>query len=102
MFLGAASIVFGCGIAEAQNPKRTFYCGDGAGSLVVTVLNQSSIRVVVDFENSADGKFTMTMQQQGRGFHFVDGEYDVQINDSQDTLTYSAPDFGTIACVWSP
>ncbi len=97
--LAGAAALIGAVPAEAAKPKRTYNCGDGAGSLVVTVLSQQSIRVRVDL-GGEDGKFTMTMKQSGSGYHFVDGEYEVTITNAQDTLTYMAPDYGSIACVW--
>jgi hypothetical protein len=99
LFLACAAFS-GWSASEARDSQRTFYCGDGAGEVQVTVLSQNSIRAAVNMYGSADGAFTMTMRQQGRGFHYVKGEYQVSINKAQDTLTYTAPDFGEIACTW--
>jgi hypothetical protein len=94
MFIGTLAL----GLAAEAAPKRTFVCQQG--NLVVTVLNQKTIRVVVDMPGSADGKFTMTMKQRGKGFHYVKDEYEVTVTDEQNSLTYSAPDFGTAHCNW--
>jgi hypothetical protein len=99
-FVAAASVAALSSAAGGASPKRTFLCGDGQGSVIVTVLSQQSIKVTVDL-GGEDGRFTMTMNQQGSGFHFVSGEYDMRIDGSQNSLTYSAPDYGTIGCVWS-
>jgi hypothetical protein len=86
--------------AEAASPpKRTFLCGDGQGKIVVTVLSQQKIRARVDMDGN--DKFTMTMNKQGKGFRFVDGEYEIKIANDQNSLVYTAPDFGEIGCVWS-
>ncbi len=86
--------------AVAAYPKRTFYCGDGDGRLIVTVLSQQQIKVSVHLGGD-DGDFTMTMNKQGAGYQFVDGEYVVKITNAQDSLTYTAPDYGTTSCKWS-
>ena len=94
LFIGA----FVIGSAAEAASKRTFVCPQG--NLVVTVLNQKSIKVVVDMPGSEDGKFTMTMKQRGKGFHYVKDEYEVTVTQEQNSLTYSAPDFGTTNCNW--
>lgn len=85
-------------ISASAAPKRTYVCA--SGQVVVTVLSQKKIRAVVDMPGSSDGKFTMEMKRQGKGFHFVDGEYEITVTQEQNELTYSAPDFGTATCNW--
>ena len=82
----------------ARPPKRTFLCGDGQGKIVVTVLNQQSIRARITMVGNDN--FTMTMKKKGAGFRFVDGEYEIKIANNQNSLVYTAPDFGEIGCVW--
>jgi hypothetical protein len=43
----------------------------------------------------------MSMKKSGSGFSFVKGEYAVKIANNQNSLTYSAPDYGQIGCAWS-
>ena len=87
--------------ADAASPTRTFYCGNGQGTVKVKVVTQQSIKVTVDLGGD-DGRFSMTMNQSGSGFRFVSGEYVLTIDGSQNNLQYSAPDYGTIGCVWRP
>ncbi|MEO8669324.1 MAG: hypothetical protein ABI399_12455 [Bauldia sp.] len=86
--------------AEAASPsKRTFLCGDGQGDIVVTVLSQKTIRARIAMDGNET--FTATMKKKGAGFRFVDGEYEIKIANNQNSLVYTAPDFGEIGCVWS-
>ncbi len=99
LLLAASAALSGATPANAANAKRIFYCGDGQGTVTVTVLNQQSIRAAVNL-GGEDGSFTMTMKKSGSGFRFVKGEYEVKINSSQNSLTYTAPDYGSIGCTW--
>lgn len=83
---------------------RTYACGDGAGSVVVSIVTPNRVKVAVDFPGSDDGKMTLTMDGGGdvqSGFQFADGEYGIAITGAgKQKLTYTAPDFGSIECTW--
>ena len=83
---------------------RTYTCGDGAGSVVVSIVTPNQVKVTVDFPGSDDGKMTLTMDGGGdvqSGFQFADGEYEIAITGAgKEKLTYMAPDFGSIDCTW--
>lgn len=83
---------------------RIYACGSG-GTVLVSIVTPNQIKVTVDFPGSDDGKMTLTMDgggDVGSGFHFVDGEYTVDIiGAKKDKLTYSAPDFGSADCAWT-
>lgn len=83
---------------------RTYACGDGAGTVVVSIVTPNQVKVTVDFPGSDDGKMTLTMDGGGdvqSGFQFTDGEYEIAITGAgKEKLTYMAPDFGSIDCTW--
>lgn len=83
---------------------RTYACGEGAGSVLVSIVTPNQVRVTVDFPGSDDGKMTLTMDGGGdvqNGFQFADGEYEIAITGAgKQKLTYVAPDFGSINCTW--
>lgn len=84
--------------------NRTYACGDGAGTVVVSIVTPNRIKVAVAFPGSDDGTMTLTMNGGGdlqSGFQFADGEYGVAITGAgKEKLTYTAPDFGSIDCAW--
>jgi hypothetical protein len=101
--VAAAFFLFAVGAAQAQQ-VRNYYCGDGQGSVRVTVVSQSQIAIFADFPGSADGSFDMLLSGGGSassGHRFVNGEYSLTFSgQGQDVLRYEAPDFGEIFCTW--
>jgi hypothetical protein len=83
---------------------RTYACGDGAGTVAVSIVTPNQVEVSVDFPGSDDGRMTLTMAGGGdveNGFLFADGEYQIAITGAgKQNLTYMAPDFGSIDCIW--
>lgn len=101
--LGFAGLALASGGAIAAD-SRLFYCGDGQGSIKITIVNSKTIKATIDIDGSADGRFTSTFKggDNGSGYLvFVNGEYAIELDgDAQDTVHYTAPDFGDIYCVW--
>jgi hypothetical protein len=97
--IAVLTILF-AGTSAALADTQTYYCGEGTGNITVAY-NQLGSRHATVTVNLGDGVFDLRMTGGGDGedgYVYSSDEFSVSFNGNQDTLTYSAPDYGTIDC----